>query len=135
VFFVIDTSDNQTHEPLSREDHMDMHREFDMDFTDGDIDKEHGSLTKTLMTLRKASRTVVTTCQTASGDAAWWRAFKRSNGRDGDDGLYRFYGLIHLSNDADRRDEPEVSGYDSDSDDEEEYVNIMELCEGGMGED
>lgn len=39
VFFVIDTSENQTDEPLSCEDHMDMHREFDMDFTDGDIDK------------------------------------------------------------------------------------------------
>jgi hypothetical protein len=135
VLFVIDTSEIQTHEPLSREDHMDMHREFDVDFTDGDIDKEHGSLTKTLMTLRKASRTIVTTCQTASGDAAWWRAFKRSNGRGGDDGLYQFYGVIHPSADPTRRDGPTACGNSLDNDDEEEYDMITELNGKELGED
>lgn len=135
VFFVIDTSENQTHKPLSREDHTDMHREFDIDFTDGDIDKKYGSLAKTLMTLRRASTTVVCTCQTASGDAAWWRAFKRSNGRGGDDGLYRFYGVIQPSNDPARRDEPTACENSSDSDDEEEYDMIMEVVKEGLGED
>jgi hypothetical protein len=79
------------------------------------------------MTLRKASKTVVTTCQTASGDAAWWGAFKRSNRRDGNDGLYRFYGVIHPSNDPARRDEFTACGNSSDSDDEEKYDMIMEL--------
>jgi hypothetical protein len=114
---------------------MDMHREFDMDFTDGDIDKEHGSLPKTLMTLRKASRTVVSTCQTASGDAAWWRAFKRSNGRDGDDGLYRFYGVIHPSCKSIRTDEPTAYGNNLHSHDEEEYDLITELNGKELGED
>jgi hypothetical protein len=127
VFFVVETPQYQTHECLSWQDHKDTHREFDMDFTEGVTDANQGSLAKKLMTLRKTASTVVSTRQTASGDAAWWRAFKRSNGRGGDDGLYRFYGVIHPSNNPARRDEPTAGGNGSDNDDEEGYDMIMEL--------
>jgi hypothetical protein len=132
---VIDTSENQTHDPLSREDHMDMHREFDMDFTAGDTDSNQRSLEEKLKTLRKTASTVVSTCQTASRDAAWWRAFKRSNRRGGDDGLYQFYGVIHPSKYPARRDEPTACGNSSANDDEEEYDMPMELGKEGLGED
>jgi hypothetical protein len=135
VFFVVETPQYQTHECLSCEDHKDTHREFDMDFTAGDTDAKQRSLEEKLKTLRKTASTVVSTCQTGSGDAAWWRAFKRSNGQGGDDDLYRFYGVIYPSNDPARRDEPTACGNSSDNDDEEEYDMIMELGKEGLGED
>jgi hypothetical protein len=135
VFFVVETPQYQTHECLSCEDHQNTHREFDMDFTEGDTDANQGSLAKKLMTLRKTATTVVSTCQTASGNAAWWRAFKRSNGRGGDDGLHQFYGVIYPSRNSIRTDEPTAYGNGLDSHDEEEYDMITELNGKELGED
>lgn len=135
VFFVIETSGYQIQQPLSCEDHLDMHWEFDMDFTGGDIDRKHGPLVETPKTLRKVSTTVVSTCQGSSGNTAWWRAFKRTNGGGEDDGTYRFYGVIHPSNDPARRDEPTACVNNPDDGDEEEYDTITELSEERMGED
>lgn len=135
VFFVVETPQYQTRECLSWQDHKDTHREFDMDFTEGVTDANQGSLAKKLMTLRKTASTVVSTRQTASGDAAWWRAFKRSKARGEDDGQYRFYGVIHPSNDPARRDEPKAYENSSDNDDEEEYDMIMKLGKEGLGQD